>query len=178
MYRDCLFFFFFVLWPPERSTMCCEAEVIQASFPPSFVIFSSSSSDLLRSRTKWMLRTKNVTEYVAVHWRGTVRVRGCNRRRGRLLIFLCVASYHTLSMGFVLLVPLTKLSVGVIKRHMPGVFVNWRGFGRNKVGNIYRYNNRFSHTHFRFQFLKVKYLEEYMVLNMKTGNGKVGRIEN
>ena len=23
-----------------------------------------------------------------------------------------------------------------------------------------------------------KYLEEYMVLNMKTGNGKVGRIEN
>ena len=28
------------------------------------------------------------------------------------------------------------------------------------------------------QFLKGKYLEEYMVLNMKTGNGKVGRIEN
>jgi hypothetical protein len=27
-------------------------------------------------------------------------------------------------------------------------------------------------------FLKGKYLEEYMVLNMKTGNGKVGRIEN
>ena len=26
-------------------------------------------------------------------------------------------------------------------------------------------------------FLKGKYLEEYMVLNMKTGNGKVGRIE-
>jgi len=26
--------------------------------------------------------------------------------------------------------------------------------------------------------LKGKYLEEYMVLNMKTGNGKVGRIEN
>ena len=26
--------------------------------------------------------------------------------------------------------------------------------------------------------LKAKYLEEYMVLNMKTGNGKVGRIEN
>jgi len=25
---------------------------------------------------------------------------------------------------------------------------------------------------------KGKYLEEYMVLNMKTGNGKVGRIEN
>jgi hypothetical protein len=27
-------------------------------------------------------------------------------------------------------------------------------------------------------FLKGKYLEEYMVLNMETGNGKVGRIEN
>jgi hypothetical protein len=27
-------------------------------------------------------------------------------------------------------------------------------------------------------FLKGKYLEEYMVLNMKMGNGKVGRIEN
>jgi hypothetical protein len=27
-------------------------------------------------------------------------------------------------------------------------------------------------------FLKGKYLEEYMVLNMKIGNGKVGRIEN
>jgi len=27
-------------------------------------------------------------------------------------------------------------------------------------------------------FFKGKYLEEYMVLNMKTGNGKVGRIEN
>jgi hypothetical protein len=27
-------------------------------------------------------------------------------------------------------------------------------------------------------FLKGKYLEEYVVLNMKTGNGKVGRIEN
>ena len=27
-------------------------------------------------------------------------------------------------------------------------------------------------------FLKGKYLEEYMVLSMKTGNGKVGRIEN
>jgi len=27
-------------------------------------------------------------------------------------------------------------------------------------------------------FLKGKYLEEYMVLNMKRGNGKVGRIEN
>jgi hypothetical protein len=27
-------------------------------------------------------------------------------------------------------------------------------------------------------FRKGKYLEEYMVLNMKTGNGKVGRIEN
>jgi len=27
-------------------------------------------------------------------------------------------------------------------------------------------------------FLKGKYLEEYMVLNMRTGNGKVGRIEN
>ena len=26
--------------------------------------------------------------------------------------------------------------------------------------------------------LKGNYLEEYMVLNMKTGNGKVGRIEN
>jgi len=26
--------------------------------------------------------------------------------------------------------------------------------------------------------LKGKYLEEYMVLNMKTGNGKVGRIGN
>ena len=26
-------------------------------------------------------------------------------------------------------------------------------------------------------FLKGKYLEEYMVLNMETGNGKVGRIE-
>jgi hypothetical protein len=26
--------------------------------------------------------------------------------------------------------------------------------------------------------LKGKYLEEYMVLNMKMGNGKVGRIEN
>jgi len=25
---------------------------------------------------------------------------------------------------------------------------------------------------------KGKYLEEYMVLNMKTGNGKVGQIEN
>jgi hypothetical protein len=25
---------------------------------------------------------------------------------------------------------------------------------------------------------KKKYLEEYMVLNMKMGNGKVGRIEN
>jgi len=25
---------------------------------------------------------------------------------------------------------------------------------------------------------KGKYLEEYMVLNMETGNGKVGRIEN
>jgi hypothetical protein len=27
-------------------------------------------------------------------------------------------------------------------------------------------------------FFKGKYLEEYMVLNMKMGNGKVGRIEN
>jgi hypothetical protein len=27
-------------------------------------------------------------------------------------------------------------------------------------------------------FSKGKYLEEYMVLNMKTQNGKVGRIEN
>jgi len=27
-------------------------------------------------------------------------------------------------------------------------------------------------------FLKGKYLEEYMVLNMKMGNGKVERIEN
>jgi len=27
-------------------------------------------------------------------------------------------------------------------------------------------------------FLKGKYLEEYTVLNMKMGNGKVGRIEN
>jgi len=27
-------------------------------------------------------------------------------------------------------------------------------------------------------FLKGKYLEEYMVLNMKMGNRKVGRIEN
>jgi hypothetical protein len=27
-------------------------------------------------------------------------------------------------------------------------------------------------------FLKGKYLEEYMVLNIKMGNGKVGRIEN
>jgi len=27
-------------------------------------------------------------------------------------------------------------------------------------------------------FLKEKYLEEYMVRNMKMGNGKVGRIEN
>ena len=26
--------------------------------------------------------------------------------------------------------------------------------------------------------LKGKYLEEYVVLNVKTGNGKVGRIEN
>jgi hypothetical protein len=26
--------------------------------------------------------------------------------------------------------------------------------------------------------LKEKYLEEYMVPNMKTGNGKVGRIKN
>ena len=26
--------------------------------------------------------------------------------------------------------------------------------------------------------MKGKYLEEYVVLNMKTGNGKVGRIEN
>jgi hypothetical protein len=25
---------------------------------------------------------------------------------------------------------------------------------------------------------KIKYLEEYMVLNIKMGNGKVGRIEN
>ena len=29
-----------------------------------------------------------------------------------------------------------------------------------------------------YWFLRGKYLEEYMVLNMKTGNGKVGRIEN
>jgi hypothetical protein len=29
-----------------------------------------------------------------------------------------------------------------------------------------------------FLFLKGKYLEEYMVLNMKMGNGKVGRIED
>ena len=28
------------------------------------------------------------------------------------------------------------------------------------------------------EFLKGKYLEEYMVLNMKTGNGKVGQIES
>jgi len=28
------------------------------------------------------------------------------------------------------------------------------------------------------EFLKGKYLEENMFLNMKTGNGKVGRIEN
>jgi len=27
-------------------------------------------------------------------------------------------------------------------------------------------------------FLKGKYLEEYMVLNMKMGSGKLGRIEN
>jgi hypothetical protein len=27
-------------------------------------------------------------------------------------------------------------------------------------------------------FSKGKYLEEYMVLNMKVGNGKVGRTEN
>jgi hypothetical protein len=27
-------------------------------------------------------------------------------------------------------------------------------------------------------FFEGKYLEEYMVLNMKMGNGKVGRIEN
>jgi hypothetical protein len=27
-------------------------------------------------------------------------------------------------------------------------------------------------------FLKGKYLEEYRVLNMKMGNGKLGRIEN
>ena len=27
-------------------------------------------------------------------------------------------------------------------------------------------------------FLKGKYLEDCMVLNMKTGNGKIGRIEN
>jgi len=27
-------------------------------------------------------------------------------------------------------------------------------------------------------FLKGKYLEKYMVLNMKMGNGKLGRIEN
>jgi hypothetical protein len=27
-------------------------------------------------------------------------------------------------------------------------------------------------------FLKGRYLEEYTVLNMKMGNGKVGRIEN
>jgi hypothetical protein len=27
-------------------------------------------------------------------------------------------------------------------------------------------------------FFKGKYFEEYMVLNMKLGNGKVGRIEN
>jgi len=28
------------------------------------------------------------------------------------------------------------------------------------------------------KFLKGKYLEEYMALNMKTGKGKVGRFEN
>ena len=28
------------------------------------------------------------------------------------------------------------------------------------------------------ELLKGKYLEEYMVLNMKMGNGEVGRIEN
>jgi hypothetical protein len=27
-------------------------------------------------------------------------------------------------------------------------------------------------------YLKGKYLEEYMVLNMKMGNGKLGRIDN
>jgi len=27
-------------------------------------------------------------------------------------------------------------------------------------------------------FLKGKYLEEYMVINMKMGNGKLGQIEN
>jgi len=30
----------------------------------------------------------------------------------------------------------------------------------------------------KLHIMKGKYLEEYMVLNMKMGNGKVGRIEN
>jgi len=35
-----------------------------------------------------------------------------------------------------------------------------------------------SHVAILYKFLEGKYLEEYMVLNMKTGNGKVERIEN
>jgi len=30
----------------------------------------------------------------------------------------------------------------------------------------------------QFKIGRTSYLEEYMVLNMETGNGKVGRIEN
>jgi hypothetical protein len=30
---------------------------------------------------------------------------------------------------------------------MPGVSVNWKGFGRNKVQSIYRYDNLFIHAH-------------------------------
>jgi hypothetical protein len=39
-------------------------------------------------------------------------------------------------------------------------------------------NDEEGRTSSAFFFLKGKYLEEYMVLNMKMGNGKEGQIEN
>jgi hypothetical protein len=43
----------------------------------------------------------------------------------------------------------------------------------HQVGDLFELNVKF-----RCQKVKEKYLEEDMVLNMKMGNGKVGRIVN
>jgi len=44
--------------------------------------------------------------------------------------------------------------------------------------HIIRHNFILPHVVTVYKFLEGKYLEEWMVLNMKTGNEKVGRIEN
>lgn len=64
VYRDCFFLFCGGHGKKHYVLLGWSHWSSPTPSPPSLVIFSSSSSDFLRSRTKWMSRTKAVAEYV------------------------------------------------------------------------------------------------------------------